>query len=496
MEKGMSPTSQFVQPKDEEYKLEESGKRRKILKDDEHMVVEDRISKLPDQVIVSIVSLLPLKEAAATSLLSRRWRYFWSSTMTLNLEAVNFEDRKTLSYFYQLDDDIREQKGHEYVNWVNHVLEQHRGQSIERFRVIFFLDNDFTSSIDKWVQFAMEKRVQVLELDLLTAWGGFNDDDYTFPYKLLGLEKGSASTHQFSVIPSLSSGGYYNNIGFKSLKVIRFQHVGVTGELVEFFLSNCPLLERLSLTFAKDLVNLRVVGPSIALKYLEIKYCQRLRNIEICDANIVSFIYCGGLISLHLKNVPLLVDVTYYKWNIYAEFTRLVFNQLSPCLSHIEILKLDIRGAVYNQNHVLPILANLKHLQLLVDADNCWSLARLASFMKAAPYMQRLVLGLGFGISSVESAKIEKAAKCAHYYLKEVEISGYRGHKCCVKHVMYLKKNALALEKIVINLVRFWCAPTGYECNVLAVNEEENARDHATQYLKQKMPSTIEYVCL
>ncbi|PQP96544.1 uncharacterized protein Pyn_02204 [Prunus yedoensis var. nudiflora] len=116
--------------------------------------------------------------------------------------------------------------------------------------------------------------------------------------------------------------------------------------------------------------------------------------------------------------------------------------------------------------------------------------------MKAAPYMQRLVLGLGFGISSVESAKLEKAAKCAHYYLKEVEISGYRGHKCCVKHVMYLKKNNLALEKIVINLVRFWCAPTGYECNVLAVNEEENARDHAIQYLKQKVPSTIEYVCL
>ncbi|PQP96543.1 F-box/FBD/LRR-repeat protein [Prunus yedoensis var. nudiflora] len=122
-----------------------------------------------------------VSEAAATSLLSRRWRYFWSSTMTLNLEAVNFEDRKTLSYFYQLDDDIREQKGHEYVNWVNHVLEQHRGQSIERFRVIFFLDNDFTTSIDKWVQFAMEKRVQVLELDLLTAWGVSTTMTMDFP---------------------------------------------------------------------------------------------------------------------------------------------------------------------------------------------------------------------------------------------------------------------------------------------------------------------------
>lgn len=93
-------------------------------------------------------------------------------------------------------------------------------------------------------------------------------------------------------------------------------------------------------------------------------------------------------------------------------------------------------------------------------------------------------------------AKIEKAAECPHYYLKEVEISGYRGYKCCVKHVMYLKKNVVALEKIVINPVRFWCAPSGYEINVLKVDEEQDARDHAIQYLKQKMPSTIEYVCL
>ncbi|XP_021808949.1 F-box/FBD/LRR-repeat protein At5g22700-like [Prunus avium] len=490
----MSTSSQSVQLKDDEYKLDESGKRRKIIKDDEHKVVEDRISELPYEVIVSIVSLLPLKEAVATSILSRRWRYVWSSTTTLNLETVNFEDPETLKYFCELDYDKRdEEEGHKYVNWVNHVLEQYSGQNIERFRVIFFLDNVFTSSIDKWVQFAMEKRVQTLELDLLTTGGGWHDDDYTFPYKLLGMEKEEFASNG---IPSLGSGGYYNNIGFKSLKVIHFRHVGVTGEVVEFFLSNCPLLERLSLDVAKNLVNLRVVGPLIALKYLEIKNCQRLKNIEICDANIVSFIYCGGLISLHLKNVPLLVDVTYYKWYAYAEFTRIVLGQFSPCLSHIEILKLDIREAVYNQNHVLPTLANLRHLQLLVDADYHLSLGRLASFMKAAPYMQRLVLGLGLKRSNTKTAKIEKAAECPHYYLKEVEISGYRGHKCCVKHVMYLKKNVVALEKIVINPVRFWCAPSGTELNFLRVNEEENARDHAIQYLKQKMPSTIEYVCL
>ncbi|KAM1061619.1 hypothetical protein ACFX13_026677 [Malus domestica] len=274
------------------------------------------------------------------------------------------------------------------------------------------------------------------------------------------------------------------------------KHVGVTGDAVEFLLSNCPVLERLSLSFAKDLGKLRVIGPSIALKYLEIKYCLDLRFIEISGASIVSFIHCGPIMDLRFNNVPLLVEVSIYKWGTFAEFIRLAFSQLSCCLSHLETLKLDIRKAVYNQNHAFPALSNLKHLELLVDADYCLSLGRLASFMKAAPELRSLVLGLGFRTSNRDMAVLEKVSKQPHHCLKVVEIAGYRGHRCCVKHVGYLVKNAVALEKIVINPVRFWGWPWGFDSDALLENEEENARDHAIQHLKKKVPSNIEFVCL
>ncbi|XP_040369631.1 probable FBD-associated F-box protein At5g38565 isoform X2 [Rosa chinensis] len=51
----------------------------------------DRISGLPDEILVSILSLLPLKEAQATSILSRRWQYVWAYCTTLN-----FDDEKNL----------------------------------------------------------------------------------------------------------------------------------------------------------------------------------------------------------------------------------------------------------------------------------------------------------------------------------------------------------------------------------------------------------------
>ena len=86
------------------------------------------------------------------------------------------------------------------------------------------------------------------------------------------------------------------------------------------------------------------------------------------------------------------------------------------------------------------------------------------SFVKLFSLVQ-LVIG-----SNVEIAKIEKSSQWPHQNLKLVEIAVYNGHKCCVKRVKqvkYLMKNAVVLEKIVINLVRFWCLSTGIESKFL-----------------------------
>lgn len=54
-----------------------------------------RLVHLPDDILVIILSLLTLKEAVVTSILSRRWQNLWTSLLTLNFrygETVHCND--------------------------------------------------------------------------------------------------------------------------------------------------------------------------------------------------------------------------------------------------------------------------------------------------------------------------------------------------------------------------------------------------------------------
>ncbi|XP_050877746.1 putative FBD-associated F-box protein At5g56700 [Lathyrus oleraceus] len=59
----------------------------------------DRISELHDSILCHILSFLPTKHAATTSILSKRWKSLWLSVLTLEFDCKSFKDMASFGYY-------------------------------------------------------------------------------------------------------------------------------------------------------------------------------------------------------------------------------------------------------------------------------------------------------------------------------------------------------------------------------------------------------------
>ncbi|GAA0167742.1 hypothetical protein LIER_40437 [Lithospermum erythrorhizon] len=107
----------------------------------------DWISILPEDILVPIVSLLTLREAAQTSILSRPWRFLWTKAV---VKMVNLDfyckdlTGKDKREHYQDSHISLENKRLNFAVWVNHILNIHDGLKINSCRVAYDLGQSYT----------------------------------------------------------------------------------------------------------------------------------------------------------------------------------------------------------------------------------------------------------------------------------------------------------------------------------------------------------------
>ncbi|KAH9652974.1 F-box domain-containing protein [Citrus sinensis] len=374
-------------------------------------IVEDLMSLLPDDILINIISRLPLKEAAKTSVLSSRWKYLWTFTTVLDFDGIT-ESSNCISD----------------PTCIDKVLQLHRGSSINKFRLCLYSKDLHESEITNWVYSALSKRVQIFELEL---WPRLKN--YTF------LEN------------------CYNNLkselsGVKYLRSLRLFSVNVTGEILEFILHNCPLLDQLSVVRSETLVSLKVVGSAIQLKHLRISTCYRLNEIKISTPNLLSFKYFGPgqELKLHIENAPQLVDISFR--GVMLTRVRNVVGPITSCFPQLKTLELDSCDELYAQfsEHELP---NLTHLHLRVATLNRESLLGLASIMKACPFLQTLIVQ--FDYNGYKVGRRRKVPRHSHQHLKLVELHGFLGRPIDLELAFYILENAMTLEKMVVNRTNY-----------------------------------------
>ncbi|CAL1352062.1 unnamed protein product [Linum trigynum] len=317
---------------------------------------EDRISQLPEDVQLFILSFLTIKEVAMTCFLSTQWMDLGASIPGLDFNASFFPIDEGIDY---LPPYVRE----DYVRRVSKVIQSYKGQILEEFRLQFCLTEKHRSFIDWCIEFALSKKVRKLDLDCNLPSGACNgiyeqrlfymsrhnviikDVDQQKKYAFRVGAASQASTHD------ISSPVCRSFRRFKSLTSLCLRSVRMTGDVLEGLLSTCPILETLTLHHVYDLACLKIAGHSLRLKHLEIIGCGELDKIELYDVvTIVSFVLYDERVRVHalpgwsdekffLRNLPGLVDVS------FSIISKLVV-QFLMLSSHVSQLK-HLKVAVY-----------------------------------------------------------------------------------------------------------------------------------------------------
>lgn len=230
---------------------------------------QDRLSELPDEILVCILSSLSnLKERQRTSVLSKRWRYLFRNLVFINNSILvplrkRYNRGEISKDRYIMSVSSERSK---FIGRVNRALMKlNPDDIIDQFKVLFSLDATYTSVIDNWISLSLRKKVKKLSLHLDILGG----TKYNLTSQLL------------------------QSYSLQSLTDLSLASVDVTGEVLEYVLSNCPFIESLHVQDTWSLKNLKISAPLPKLKHLEILKCSKLRHFQISTINLVSFKYCG-----------------------------------------------------------------------------------------------------------------------------------------------------------------------------------------------------------
>ncbi|KAI3757849.1 hypothetical protein L6452_05392 [Arctium lappa] len=442
----------------------------------------DFISEMPDDLLLIIMSLLPIKDAVVTSCLSTRWRSLWLHLITLNIDGGVSLAKIATDRHLLVPERIK------FVRQVNCMLDSYNQPKVQDFRIRYDFDESYKLIIDAWLQFAVDKSVENLELDLTNCNQKLRStyECYAFPIRLSHRSIGHLykwPTAKFAIIE------------IPNLRKLFLKSVNMKGRTVQQILANSPNLETLSLHGAGRLKYIHAGGKKLELKHIEIMYCPAINFICLNDFNLVSFTYKGPEIELVLSNLPNLKVL-----DIDEGVTSLennVFSQIASCLSYLQVLSLDIHCPKESLKlATIPELPMVKKLKLSIGAQKDDCLLEFTSIAEACPSLEVFTIELHWFSPIRRRKKVRHAAEHPHEHLKLLEFVGYYGRVSDLELALYVINNASALEKIFID-------PRGYTRRGTTTVEaslkaEEAARSFAKRQLEISMPHSrgVELVIL
>ncbi|XP_021750664.1 putative F-box/FBD/LRR-repeat protein At5g22670 [Chenopodium quinoa] len=374
--------------------------------------MDDYISKLPDDILCRLLSLLTVRDAIRARSLSTRWKHLPECRSTLKFNYTSVFGKRECNY---------NECQNEFVSAVNQYLKIWAAQKISKFKLDFNLTKEYASHIDGWIACATRKRVEGLDLNFVVSRAGA--PNYVLSCHLLHSEASSLKHLRIHCCKLSLCSGYKS--GCKSwltqLTTLELICVTLVKNDMEHILSSCLNLTSLTILACTDYSGcLHVKLP--CLKKLVILITSA---IDIDCPNLEIFDYTSNL--SRRPDTPMT--------NCCAKVT---FSHSPCCLREVYLQVRCEKGGCLSKfvDHLTRNAPKLEHLFLVVNTEIKYSVT-----IKHSPERQY--------------------PDRPHSRLKKVKIEGYSKMWKGMEFVMYLLRNSIALEQMVIvtNDISKWRVP-------------------------------------
>ncbi|KAK3024280.1 hypothetical protein RJ639_043142 [Escallonia herrerae] len=427
--------------------------------------MEDIISSMPKDILFIVVSLLPFKEAAKTSILSRKWRLIWLATTN-----IEFDER----HFVKQDEESEENKENQrrdLIRFARRWIRSYEEPIIHKFCLAFSYPANHALDMQHCIRFAVARGVKVLDLDFsVPSWNEMSLEDhhaaffdlpfYVYTYPAENLESLKLFSCNFLVARFKI---------FRALKNLSLGWANLTTSVVTALLTKCPVLESLSLKRCWGLDYLDISAPS--LTSLVVDKCLDLKRGIRVDARTLRFLkYSGRVISLRIEYLRSIVEAV-LDFGLEFEFSdhgELLcdFCVEVGCSRVLTICSymLQVIPTAEDRLSIEPPL-DVEHLTLktALDAKEYYG---ITFFLSSCPYLKTLSIDLTAPSRIFEEYSIDLPLDCHDFVmskpyvvypcvsstLKVVEVKGFKGGENELGALRYFIRHGSVLEKMAISV--------------------------------------------
>lgn len=298
------------------------------------------ISDLPDEILVHILSFLPIKDAINTVLL-RRFGDLWRSIRVLDFDSCFYHDCED-------DEYIPDYLNESFVDVIRHVMNLHVSSTLDKLCLQFgfalthskgFLRSDIdyllewekgtSEQIEMLIRYAIIKKVKILDLNLKGCKSAFPDEFYDLPDVLSSNYLTDLKLSAFDITSCTT-------VDLKSLRVLLLDEVSLSDNILENIFLGCPSLENLSLVFCYGFGKIYCQNPKLEKLMLVLNPLEDGPVIISCPY-VLSLEISGWIERASLLDVSSVVDASIHFLSMFKckqkpyDAVRLLLQKFSQC---------------------------------------------------------------------------------------------------------------------------------------------------------------------